>query len=277
MEISAECNPESIDAKKLLAYNKMGLTRLSLGVQSFDKKTLLHIARPHDYPTILKALAAIQKSPIKNYGCDFIMGLPYQTIANFKKQLAKILSFKIPHLSFYFLSYDTRRIDLFKAACPSEEIQIKMYHHLSKSLKKAGYLHYEVSNYALPGFECRHNLRYWEQQEYLGLGLGAHSYYDSKCFENEKNFDVYLQNPANIHEEVTIDPELKKMDYIMLQLRTHNGIDLKKYQQKFGDFAELHQKARPYLETGQLQQTKSRLHASEKGFLILDRITRDLI
>lgn len=277
VEISIECNPESLDLKKIRDYQKMGINRISLGVQSFDRKTLFRIARPHDHTTIFKALEALKESGFKNYGADFIIGLPYQTVQNFQEQLEKTIAFKIPHLSFYFLSYDTKKIDLFQADCPTEELQIEMYHQVTKKLRKAGYVHYEVSNYAKPGYECRHNLRYWNQQEYLGIGLGAHSYVDGFCIENERSLDEYLKNPLSVNEKVEIDQELHKLEYIMLHLRTHKGITQKDYQQKFGDYDALKKKAESYLKSRHLTGGKESLKANEKGFLILDRITQDLL
>lgn len=276
VEITIECNPESLNLKKLEHYKNIGISRISLGAQSFDKKTLHRLARPHDEQAIFKALEAIRQSGLKNYGADFIIGLPYQTVQNFQTHLARTLNLDIPHLSFYFLSYDTNRIDIFKADCPSEEKQLDMYEHLIKGLRKAGYLHYEVSNYAKPGFECRHNLRYWQQKEYLGLGLGAHSYINQTCIENETNFDNYLKNPVQIHEEIKIDEELQKLDYIMLQLRTSRGINKKNYEKRFDDYEKLLEKAQSYITSGDLKKDSKGLFASEKGFLILDKITRDL-
>lgn len=275
-EINIECNPESLNLKKLAHYKKMGISRISLGIQSFDKKTLHRLARPHDDQAIFKALEAIRQSGFKNYGADFIIGLPYQTLENFQSQLKQIINLNIPHLSFYFLSYDTNRIDIFKADCPSEEKQLEMYEYLTKKIRQAGYLHYEVSNYAKPGFECRHNLRYWQQKEYLGLGIGSHSYINEKCIENETDFNTYLDHPLGIHEEVEIDTELQKLDYIMLQLRTAKGIERRSYEKRFSDYDKLVQKAATFIASGHLQLQKDALQPSEKGFLIIDKITRDL-
>lgn len=276
-EVTIECNPESIDEPKLESYARAGVTRVSLGIQNFDRKILFRIARPHDDSTIFKALEAIRQSPISNFGADFIMGLPHQTLEHFQNQLEVILKQNIPHLSFYFLSYDTKKIDLFKADCPNDDSQIAMYEHLTKKLKKAGYIHYEVSNYARPGFECEHNLRYWNQQEYVGLGLGAHSYINGNCTENTKKFDEYLLNPTALDETVPIDEELHELEYIMLRMRTHTGIDTKEYDAKFHKTADLLEKAQQYLETGKLVHRNDRLKASEEGFLIIDKITHDLL
>lgn len=276
-EVSIECNPESIDTEKLERYARSGVTRISLGIQNFDRKILFRIARPHDDKTIFKALDAIKNSPLRNYGADFIIGLPHQTLEHFKNQLQTILEKDIPHLSFYFLSYDTKKIDLFKADCPNDDAQIEMYEYLTAKLKHEGYIHYEVSNYARPGYECLHNLRYWSQKEYLGLGLGAHSYLESKCTENTRDFDRYLQDPLTLHEEVPIDDELHELEYIMLHLRTQRGIDVDEYERKFKNGAELLKKAGPYLETKELVYTNQRLSPTEKGFLIIDKITKDLL
>ncbi len=276
-EVTIECNPESIDAPKLKKYSEAGVTRVSLGIQNFDRKILFRIARPHDDTTIFKALEAIRQSPIANFGADFIMGLPHQTLKHFQDQLEIILEQNIPHLSFYFLSYDTKKIDLFKADCPNDDTQIAMYEHLTKKLKNAGYVHYEVSNYAKPGFECHHNLRYWNQKEYIGLGLGAHSYIKGNCTENTKKFDEYLLNPTALDETVPIDEELDELEYIMLRMRTHEGIDIKEYTAKFNKTEELLEKAQQYVETGKLAHMKNRLMPTEEGFLIIDKITHDLL
>ena len=276
-EINIECNPESLDGGKLEDYLSAGITRISLGIQTFDKKTLWRIARPHDSATIFRALTSIQLSNFKNFGTDFIIGLPDQTLEKFKEELDTILGYNPPHLSFYFLSYDTKKIDLFASDCPAEEQQIAMYEHLTKTLKKMGYIHYEVSNYAKPGFECQHNLRYWNRREYLGFGIGAHSYIDEAVWENQTDFDAYLENPLLKPEKAPLDEELRKMDYIMLQLRTHKGINRTEYQKKYSDYEALLAKAEQYHATGKLLTDDAGIRASEEGFLILDAITRDLL
>lgn len=277
LEISIECNPESLDDNRLNFYKESGINRISLGIQSFNKKTLFRIARPHDEKAIFKALESIQRAGIQNYGTDFIIGLPYQTLQSFQKEVKTILSYHPPHLSFYFLSYDTKKIDLFSADCPPEEEQIAMYHFLTKTLQQKGYRHYEVSNYALPGFECQHNLRYWQQKDYLGLGLGAHSIVDGKGWHNETNFDTYLKNPLIVHEIVEIDPELSKMEYLMLHLRTVEGINKSEYQKKFGKFDKLLSASQSFLDSGHMTFDEKNLCLNDNGFLIADKITQSLL
>lgn len=278
-EISIECNPESINEAKLKHYQKVGISRFSLGIQSFNKNILRRIARPHDHLTIYKALEAIKKSDIKNFGADFIMGLPDQTLEQFKQELETILKYRPPHLSFYFLSYDTKKIDLFIKDCPNEETQIKMYEHLNKTLKKAGYIHYEVSNYALPGFESKHNQRYWEQKDYLGIGVGAHSIVNKKMWENSSDFEAYIVNPLPTCNEMEIDPELERMEFIMLSLRTNKGLDLKEYKKRFGnkESEKVLTQAETYIKSKHLVLIENKIIPTEKGFLILESITQKLI
>lgn len=276
-EITLECNPESTNEIRIKDWMNAGITRFSLGIQSFNPKTLLRIARPHNGEAILKALGSFKKTGADNIGADFIMGLPFQTVESFQKELEQILTFQPQHLSYYFLSYDTKRIDIFKADCPPEEDEVAMYHHLTGRLAEEGYRHYEVSNYAKPGFESRHNLRYWNQQEYLGVGLGAHSYISHKSWENECNFEQYLINPFGIQEEVPIDAELDRLEYIMLHLRTQRGIDLHDYEQRFDKTAELLEKASQHIDEKELTHTKNMLQPTDKGFLFIDRITRNLL
>ena len=276
VEISIECNPESVDAHRLKVYQSAGITRFSLGVQSLNKQTLKRVARPHDSKTIFKALEYFHQADVKNFGTDFIMGLPGQTLASFQKEVATILKYRPAHLSFYFLSYDTKKIDIFIQECPEEDEQVKMYEWLCKKLKASGFTHYEVSNWARKGFECRHNKRYWEQKDYLGIGVGAHSIVEGRMWENQKSFEGYLKDPMKTENEMAFDPDLKRMENIMLRLRTNIGMDLKAYA-ALGDAKKLLQNAAPYIESEHLKKTARRLRATEKGFLILDTITRALI
>jgi oxygen-independent coproporphyrinogen III oxidase len=278
IEISLECNPESLDRERLEIYQKNRVTRLSLGVQSLNNKTLLKVARPHNADTTLKSLQLLKDFGWENFGCDLIMGLPYQTLSEFKTHLEKLLEFNPKHLSAYFLSYDTNRIDTFIKDSPAEEEQIKMYWHLQKRLSEKNFSHYEVSNYAQPNFECRHNLRYWNQQEYLGLGLGAHSYINSKVIENTRNFDLYLTNPMEIEDSYLLDQETLRMDYIMLNLRKNQGLNLQEYSKKFGQKALLNlKKLLIQNKIEGLEISENQVNLNNHGYLFADQIYKNLI
>jgi oxygen-independent coproporphyrinogen-3 oxidase len=276
-EITIECNPESVTKEKIRHYKKIGINRFSMGAQSLSDKTLKRIARPHDSKQIFDAIKIFREEKIKNLSLDFIIGLPFQTLASFKKELETILTYDPPHLSYYFLSHDTEQIKNFMAECPDEEKQIKMYNHLTKRLKKAGYIHYEVSNYAKPGFECKHNLRYWNQQEYLGLGLGAHSYINDTVTRNEPDLGAYIKGAAKISDTLKHDSELRRLDYIMLNLRKHTGINLNDFRKKFGnDFAQKLQRQAEKINCKNLVSGQT-IHLTEKGFLFADSITEKLL
>jgi oxygen-independent coproporphyrinogen III oxidase len=278
-EITIECNPESVTSAKIKHYKKTGINRFSLGVQSLNNKTLARIGRAHNSKQVFQTLKIFKTENIKNLALDFIIGLPFQTLPSFKKDVAKILSYNPPHLSYYFLSQDTPYIKNYINECPDEETQIKMYNHLTSTLKKAGYIHYEVSNYAKHGFECRHNLRYWNQREYLGLGLGAHSYINGTVSENEINLDKYIKNPVLIHDSYKLEPDVKRMDLIMLNMRTRTGINLNEYTKKYGQAAKksLLTTASPFIKNKNLILGKNILYATEKGWLTLNVITKALL
>lgn len=276
-EVTIECNPNSVDEKKLRIYLSAGINRFSLGIQSFSNKTLKRVGRPQDSKTVFDALAAFKKNKINNFGVDFIMGLPHQTLSGFRKDIETILLKKPAHFSCYFLSYDTKKIDLFIKDCPSEDIQIEMYNWLCKRLAKSGYKHYEVSNWARAQAQCRHNKRYWEQKDYLGLGPSAHSIIKNKMYENVGDLDAYIKNPLTIADEGTLDAETRRMEYIMLRIRTSGGIDLNVYGNLGGDVNKLIKDAQTFIDSDHLKKRDDHLFATEKGFLLSESIIERLI
>lgn len=275
VNIEIECNPESLNDKKIESFKKLAITRISLGIQSLNDKTLWKIARPHNSSTSVKALTALQKNNWKNFGCDLIIGLPYQTIESFKQDLVDIIAFNPTHISTYFLSYDTKRIDSFIEHSPSEEDQIEMYLSASKFLESQDFSHYEVSNFAKPGHESRHNLKYWNQEEYLGLGLGAHSFYNQTVFENNTIFEEYINNPSVRKDNLTLDHDLLAKDKIMLNLRKHEGLNIPEFQAVFGHNRtnNLLSVAENLIKSNHLRIIENNLSCTNQGWLILNRIT----
>lgn len=278
LSVEIECNPESLTTEKIYAYRRLGLTRISVGVQTLDNRILKRLARPHNADASLQALAAFSQSGFKNFGCDLIIGLPYQTFAGFRQDVEKILTCHSAHLSIYFLMPDAPKINSFIADCPGENEQIEMWLWADNKLSKAGYNHYEVSNYALPGFESKHNLRYWKRQDYLGVGLGAHSFYHGTVWENSAIFEEYLKSPGKPDYKLRLTGELLLNDFILLALRTSNGIPLAEFGHRFGEKKELilSRSAEEWIVSGHLINDDNRLRASTKGWLILDLITKKL-
>ena len=276
--VEIECNPESLSLEKIQAYRALGITRISVGIQTLHDKSLWKIARPHNGDIALKALEDLNTAGFANFGCDLIIGLPYQTLESFQSDVKKLLSFQPAHLSTYFLSMDTLKIQTFIADSPSEDEQVAMYEWADEYLTGTGFLHYEVSNYALPGSESKHNLRYWNRQEYLGVGLSAHSYYNQTVFENNHNFTEYLQFPGKSIFQLKLENDLLINDYILLLLRLQKGIELASFKKLFGKEKTSHllTKSKSWIEDGYLTITPSYLAATNKGRLLLDTITKKL-
>ena len=278
-EISIEANPETISIEKIEHYKDMGINRLTIGIQSLNDKSLFRVGRIHNKETILNAISILKQKEFKNFGIDYIIGMPFQTFETFKNDLNTFIKLKIPHISLYFLSYDTPKIDHFIKDCPNEDEQIKIYEYACQTLKIDGFTHYEVSNFAKTGFESVHNKRYWQQKEYLGFGIGAHSFFNNTVSENTNNFEEFLKAPLSKEDSFQLDPDLKRMDFIMLALRQKSGINLTTYQKIYGkeSLEKLIANAKKLMSSGHMSHSGDCLFATEKGFLILNHITEALL
>lgn len=225
-EVTVESNPESCDSEFLRACAHSGVNRLSLGIQSFCGGELKAVGRIHTPGDAVKALSQARGHGFENISCDLIFGLPKQSAGSFKNSLDTLIGLDIPHLSCYNLQVEKGTpLERSKASVPGEEEQERMYFLACDMLKRAGYSHYEISNYAKPGFESRHNSAYWTGKDYLGLGPAAHSKIgDMRCSflpdikrftkRSEFEFDSVSQIDDSLFEK------------IMLSLRTKYGLDM---------------------------------------------------
>lgn len=196
-EFTVEANPEDISAPTIDALRRCGVNRISIGVQSFDSCQLAEIRRLHPAEMSLQALRTLRDSGI-NYSADLIYGLPGQTLDSWRRQLEELLAFQPPHFSSYLLSYEpgtalTRRLEKGLVSEASEELATEMYAILCDAAARAGYHHYEISNFALPGLEARHNSSYWNLTPYLGLGCSAHSFDGTLRRYNPSDLSLYLR------------------------------------------------------------------------------------
>ena len=180
LETTIEMNPGTVTKKKLLAYQHAGVNRISMGLQVADDKILKIIGRIHTVEDFEEAYRIVREVGFQNVNVDLMFGLPLQTLDNFKQSVEYVIGLKPEHISSYSLILHH---DIFQNL-PSEEEERAMYHYLVKRLKQAGYQHYEISNFALPGYESKHNLAYWEQKEYYGFGAGASSFLEDKRYTN---------------------------------------------------------------------------------------------
>lgn len=242
-EFTVEMNPGTVDREKLLLLQQAGVNRLSVGVQSFDDNCLQKIGRIHTAQEAVDTIELAHNIGFDNISLDLIYGLPQQDREILTKSVESALSLPVQHISIYGLQLEEgtafqRMEALGKLQLPADELVETMHDYIVEKLPEAGYQRYEISNYALPGYESKHNLSYWQDVDYLGLGSGAHSYWQGTRYENHRGIDDYISAlevgrlPAIVEEQV--DRQAHMEEYCFLGLRTAAGIDKNLFQQKFG-------------------------------------------
>lgn len=242
-EFTVEMNPGTVDREKLLLLQQAGVNRLSVGVQSFDDHCLQKIGRIHTAQDAVNTIELAHNLGFGNISLDLIYGLPQQDREILTKSVERALTLPVQHISIYGLQLEEgtafqRMADMGKLHLPIDELVEVMYGYIVEKLPEAGYQRYEISNYALPGYESKHNLSYWQDVDYLGLGSGAHSYWQGTRYENPSSIDDYISAleagrlPATLEEQV--DRQAHMEEYCFLGLRTAAGIDKNLFQQKFG-------------------------------------------
>jgi oxygen-independent coproporphyrinogen-3 oxidase len=292
-EFTIEANPEDITAENLRQLRSVGVNRISIGVQSFNTAQLNRIKRFHDADTSVKALTVLRDSGI-NYSADLIYGLPGQSVESWHEQLKALLSFRPPHFSSYLLSYEPgTRLYAMKergvVAEADEATAVEMYRILCREAALMGYNHYEISNFALPGYEARHNSAYWDLSPYLGLGCSAHSFDGSQRRINPLHLQRYLQainrgtDATEIDEETTLN---SINDYIITSLRTAKGLSLELIRYRWGSSyaREVAANLAPELRLGHLAAVSNQEPAGvsnyripEEFWLTADAIMREII
>ncbi len=283
-EFSMELNPGTLSNEKMRHFAEFGVNRVSIGLQSIHEKELKKLGRIHNFDEFAKAYEATLSAGIDNVNVDLMYGIPEQTINSFSETLEKILSLSPKHLSLYglILEEGTPFFDMRDTLnLPSEDEECDMYYLAAEKLEKAGYSHYEISNYAKAGYECRHNLKYWRDQSYIGVGASAYSYFDGKRFGNSSVIDEYLSSNREkyMYEEI-ISKEEEAYEYAMLRLRLAEGFSLKEYESKFGkSFCsnERMKKISNYQKFGYINLSGDRLSLSDKGFYISNKILTELL
>jgi oxygen-independent coproporphyrinogen-3 oxidase len=242
LEFTIEVNPGTVDKEKLSAYKKIGINRISIGLQSTNNKMLKMLGRIHDYEEFVESYELARQVGFKNISIDLMFGLPNQTIEIFNESIDKVIKLKPEHISAYSLNVEktTRLYEMIQKGVlpsPSEEIDRLMYNHLITKLEKNGYYLYEISNFSKIGFESKHNLVYWKRKNYLGLGIAAHGFVDDKRYGNERSFINYFnkidefKKPISEFEEIDNDESL--FEEIMLGLRLSKGINYKEINKKY--------------------------------------------
>ncbi len=237
-EITIEVNPGTVTRKKLQDYKKAGINRLSIGLQSTNDYLLKEIGRIHTYEQFLDVYSMAREVGFSNINVDLMIALPNQTMEILEDSLNKVVLLNPEHISVYSLILEegTKLDDLIskgKLELVDEELERKMYWKVKNMLQENGYKHYEISNFAKKGYESKHNLNCWEQKEYVGFGVSAHSYYNKTRYSNTESIDQYIkkQTDKTIHE--IQKPEDEQKEYMMLGLRKIDGICISSFKNKF--------------------------------------------
>lgn len=287
-EISIEINPNSFSENKAKTYKNCGINRLSFGLQSGVDRLLKKINRIHTKKDFINALKIAQKVGFFNINADILLGIPDQKLLDVKKTLRLIKKLKLPHVSCYslILEENTKLYSLVKQkklSLPSEEKTIKMYDYCQKYLEKLGIKQYEVSNFAKIGFECKHNLVYWDLGNYIGFGLNSHSKINNLRYENFADFETYYdyikKGKKPIKDKQKLSLSEQKEEYIMLKLRKTEGMNLVEFENLFNEnLISSKQKNIDFLLKNKFIQIKNNnLSATKMGFKVLNQIILSLI
>lgn len=298
-EITIECNPGTMDKKKAAIYRKAGINRISFGLQSTDNNELRMLGRIHTYEQFMESYKIAREAGFDNINIDLMSALPGQTMESFKAVLEKALSLGAEHISVYSLIVEegTRlsdNIDSFPQI-PSDDEDRQMYYMTKEMLSSYGYEQYEISNYAQKGYECKHNLKYWERCDYLGFGIGAASLYGGRRYINISDIGRYMDVLAEITNALdksyvnellqirTDMEELSKEDemseYMFLGLRKTKGIDITDFKEEFGiDIKDIFGEAiEDNIARGLLIHDGNCLYLSKRGIDISNTVMSDFI
>lgn len=289
-EITVECNPGTLTNEKLITYRNMGVNRLSIGLQSPDNDELRVLGRIHTYEQFEESYFAARRAGFDNINIDIMSAIPYQTISGYEDNLRKIIKLNPEHISAYSLIVEERTPLYDMVECtdgkilPSEDEDRQMYVLTKKLLADAGYSRYEISNYAKPGYECRHNISYWRRADYLGFGVAAASLVTSRensdagdrntspvsqrRFTNTFDVSDYIQNPVkNRSEEQLLTVNDQMEEFMFLGLRMMDGISIAEFEAEFGiNFEKVYGDiAKRQIEQGLIKCEAGRIRLTDIG------------
>ena len=286
-ELTIEANPGDLDQEKIAVLKDSPVNRVSLGVQTFNDRMLKQIGRSHSEKDIYENIANLKKAGFDNISIDLIYALPKQTMEDVKTNVAKAIALDIPHMSLYSLILENHtvfmnRMRRGKLPLPKEDLEAEMFEYIIAELGKAGFEHYEISNFSKPGFESRHNLMYWDNAEYYGIGAGASGYVDGVRYKNHGPIRHYLQaveagNPRVQEEVLTLNEKME--EEMFLGLRKKSGISKKRFEEKFGlSFEDQYGAVVTELtEQGLLVPDKDIVRMTKQGLFLGDTVAEKFI
>ena len=286
-EFTIEANPGDLDPDKIAVLKDSQVNRVSLGVQTFDNKMLKKIGRSHQEQDIYDNIRHLKQAGFDNISIDLIYALPGQTMDQVKENVAKAIDLDIPHMSLYSLILENHtvfmnRMRRGKLPLPKEELEAEMFEYIIEELEKAGFEHYEISNFSKPGFESCHNLVYWDNAEYYGLGAGASGYVDGIRYKNHGPIRHYLEaveaGKARITEEhLTLEEKME--EELFLGLRKKTGVSKARFEEKFGvSFDQRYgQVVASLTEQGLLVPDDKQVRMTKRGLFLGDTVAEKFI
>ena len=277
-EITVECNPGSDIESLIPCFKETGVNRISLGMQSAVDSERHALGRNADRKRITEVIKLLKDNGIENISLDIMLGIPSQTSETLKETLDFAIGCEVKHISAYILKiedgtfFDTHKE---KYDFPDDNAVCDLYEQCADTLEKAGFSHYEISNFAIPGYESRHNTKYWELENYLGIGAAAHSYIDGKRFYYKSDTESFIKGKKAIFDGFGGDSE----EYIMLKLRLKKGLNLTELKNLHGEKAleRINKKAPLFKEQGFVNFDSENLSLTRKGFLVSNSIIAELI
>lgn len=290
IEITIEVNPGTVDTKKLNDYKKLGINRLSIGLQSTKNDILKKIGRIHTYQEFLEIYKLARETGYKNINIDLMIGIPGQKIGDLKNTLQDIIKLEPEHISVYSLIIEEntpieKMLENGEIKLPDEDLERNMYWYVKNTLELNGYNHYEISNFAKLGKESRHNLNCWNQEEYIGFGVAAHSYLNGIRFSNTINVEEYIQHLENNRKEENIQIEEsqsledKKNEFMMLGFRKIQGVDIARFKEKFIDnpIFLYREKLNKLVEEGLIEVDLNHIKLTNKGIDLANLVFEEFV
>lgn len=290
IEITIEVNPGTVTKQKLQDFKSCGINRLSIGLQTSNNNLLKQIGRIHTYEEFLETYQLAKEVGFENINVDLMLGLPNQTINDLKQSLENVIKLNTSHISVYSLIVEegtviSKLLDEQTIELPDEELERQMYWYVKNTLELNGYKHYEISNFAKVGKESKHNMNCWEQKEYIGLGVSAHSYLNSTRYCNTSDLELYIKNVGNskfeenrsIEEVQTIED--MQNEFMLLGLRKIDGVNIADFKQKYiqNPIYLYKEKLNELVEEGLVEVTLNNIKLTNKGLDLANLVFEEFI
>ena len=286
-EISMEANPGTLTAEKLSAYREAGINRLSIGLQSANDSELQKLCRIHTREEFERGFMLARMEGFDNISVDIMYALPDQTPQDLEATLRYVTALSPEHISFYGLKLEPEtpfgRDPAIEKSLPDEDIQAEMYLNATALFDQKGYKQYEISNFAKVGYECKHNMKYWKMEEYLGFGPAAYSFFGGRIFSYQRDIQLFIEDPTNadaLLDENTLPTEAElATQYVMLGFRLRQGVNAIEYGERFGDDFEARYKPkmRPFLLKDYMHKTTTGYRLTRRGMLISNYILSEIL